>query len=239
MPKNSEPYYEDEFVTLYMGDCLEVREWLEADVLCTDPPYGRDWHQGSGLTNGDGKGRGSVAHEGIAGDKDTRARDAALKLWGDRPGVVFGDPLVAQAANSVQALAYIKPLDAGIKGARAGFRRDIELIYLVGAWPSGVGGDSSAIRTGGLVAGPRGIATRAGHPHAKPIDVMEQLIQRTEGVIADPFAGSGSTLLAARNQGRRVIGVEIHEPYCELIAKRLERTPLSMFELSERTWGTD
>ena len=228
-----EPYFDDGQVRLFLGDCREIAEWVAADVLVTDPPYGRGWRSGSGMTNSHGRGRGSVAHGGIAGDEDTAVRDEALAGWGGRPAMIFGDPLVARPPGSVQVLAYAKPIDAGVKGARAGFRRDFEEVFLVGAWPVGVGGGSSILRTGGLVAGPRGIGTRNGHPHAKPVDVMEQLISACPPVvIADPFAGSGSTLVAARNLGRRAIGVEIEERYAEAAARRLSQATLFSGEAS-------
>lgn len=222
-----DPYYRDDSVTLYHGDCREIDAWLEADVLVTDPPYGRNWTSGQGLTNSAGHGRGSKPHGGIANDKDTTTRDGALAAWGDRAAVVFGDPLIPPPSGTRQALVYAKPLDAGVKGAHAGFRRDVEMVYLVGPWVVGVGGHSSVLTTGSLVAGPRGLSVRYGHPHAKPVDLLERLIAKCPpGVVADPFAGSGSTLLAARAQGRRSIGVELHEPYCELIASRLAQGDL-------------
>ncbi len=219
------PYYSDDSVTLYLGDCLEVCEWLAADVLVTDPPYGRGWTSGSGMTNGEGRGRGSVANGGIANDNDTSVRDIALELWlmmprDERPAVVFGDPLVKRPADAVQALAYHKAADSGIKGARAGHRRDLELIYLCGTgWPVGVGGASSVLRSSSWVAGPT--TYRYGHPHAKPLDLLEYLIALRPGTIADPFAGSGSTLVAAKALGRKAIGVELDERYCEIAARRL------------------
>lgn len=70
------PYYEDEHVTLYHGDCREITEWLSADVLVTDPPYGRGWRQGD--LHGDKR-------DGIANDHSTEARDAVLAMWGGGP----------------------------------------------------------------------------------------------------------------------------------------------------------
>ena len=223
------PYYADESVTLWHGDCREITAWLDADVLVTDPPYGIDWRARSGWKNASGGGghRSTGQATSIAHDADLTVRDEALALWGNRPAVVFGDLLRPHPSGTVQALIYAKPEDSGVRGAHAGRRRDVEAIFLVGPWPVGVGGASSVIRTRGMVAGPRGVATRAGHPHAKPLDVMEELVGlHLGGLIADPFAGSGATLLAARAQRRRAVGVELEERYCELIAWRLQQSAL-------------
>lgn len=222
----SAPYYADDLVTLYLGDCRTIPEWLEADVLIVDPPYGRSWKSGSGMKNSHGGGRGSIPNGGIANDADTAVRDAVLDLWGNRPGIVFGDLLITQPATAVQALIYAKPEDAGVKGARGGRRRDAEAIYLTGPWPAGVGGRSSIIRTAGLVAGPTGLATRSGHPHTKPLDVMGELITMTTGLIADPCCGSGTTGLAAKLLGRPAILCESDERWAEVTARRLSQDVL-------------
>lgn len=221
------PYYVDEHVTLWHGDCREVTEWLAADVLVTDPPYGRG-EAGIDASNRT-TGRtycGTNNHAPIVGDEDTEVRDSALTLWGGRPAVVFGDLRVATPSGIKQVAIYRKPPDAGMRST-AGFRRDVEAIYLM-RLPVGYGGASSVISTNArLIGGTEGPAGRYGHPHAKPVDVMETLISHCPpGVVADPFAGSGSTLVAARNLGRHAIGVEIEERYCELIARRLSQDVL-------------
>ena len=220
------PYYADDAVTLYHGDCRQITEWLVADVLVTDPPYGRGWKQGRTrrLTHADD------SHDGIAGDLDTTTRDTALALWGNRIAIAFGDFMLPPPANTKQVAALLKPVDAGNKGTFAGLRRDIEAIYLLGPWPAGLNGRSSVFETMARLQGTtNGLAGRYRHPHAKPLDVMEELIQRCPpGVIADPFAGSGSTLVAARDLGRRAIGVELEERYCEVVALRLAQDCLPL-----------
>lgn len=132
--------------------------------------------------------------------------------------------LMPQPRNAVQCLIYAKADDAGVRGARGGFRRDVEAIYLTGHWPAAVGGRTSLLRSRSWVAGPSSPASRHGHPHAKPLDLLEQLLMSApHGVVADPFAGSGTTLVAARNLGRTAIGVEIDERYCEIAARRLDQ----------------
>src|SRR5690554_3173213 len=223
------PYYQDGQVTLYHGDCREIAAWLEADVLVTDPPYGRGWRQGR-LTP---THQADNSHGGIIADDDTSVRDGTLMLWsGDRPAVLFGDPMLPPPPGTRLVGVYRKPPNAGIRGAIGGYRRDFELWYLLGPWPTGIGGRTSVIATATRSQGnPYSPAGKYGHPHAKPVDVMEQLIDVCPpGVIADPFAGSGSTLVAARNLGRHAIGVEIEERYCEIAARRLAQQPLPIEE---------
>lgn len=226
------PYYSDDLVTLFHGDCREITDWLAADVLVVDPPYGREWRQGQLARS---KRAGDNSHSGIRGDADTEVRDAVLAAWGSaKVAVVFGDLMLPPPAGNRQTLVYRKPPDAGNRGATNGRRRDLEAIYLVGPWPSGLGGASSVLATAARTVGnPSGLAARYGHPHAKPLDVMEELIHSCPpGVIADPCAGSGSTLVAAKLQGRAAIGVELDESYCARIAERLDQDALPFGEAS-------
>lgn len=226
------PYYEDDSVTLYHGDCLEFDAWLEADVLVTDPPYGRAWKQGNIKEARWLRAQDSDAHTGIANDKSTDVRDAALVAWGDRPYVAFGDLMLAPPAGAKLTAIYWKNSGtSGFRGAIAGIRRDAEAIYFGGRHPSGMGGRSSVFEFTGSVSGSHGLTGLYEHPHAKPVSLLEQLIAHSpKGVIADPFTGSGSTLAAAKALGRKAIGVELEERYCEIAAKRLAQDVLDFGE---------
>lgn len=220
------PYYADDLVSIYHGDAFDWSAWSEGDVLVTDPPYGRDWRQGRLKM----MWQADDSHEGIVGDHDTEARDGVLGLWGyDRPAIVFGDLMLAPPHQTKQVLIYRKPSNAGTRGAMGGFRRDVEAIYLVGRWPTGLGGRSSvlstATRSQGNPSSPQG---RYDHPHAKPVDLMIDLLAHTAGSVFDPFMGSGSTIVAAKAAGRRAIGIELVEEWCEIAARRCSQEVLGL-----------
>lgn len=214
-------YYKNDGITLYLGDCREHLEWLAADVLVTDPPYGRNWSIPAGKSHASG-GAWS-AKPPIVGDESTAVRDEILGIWGSRPAVCFGDLLLEPPAQTRRVLIYQKPPDAGIMGSGAGFRKDVEAIYLSGAGWSPRGTRSAVIAT--AARGMSGtLTTPTGHPHTKPLDVLQVLIAACPpGIVADPFAGSGSTLVAARLEGREAMGVEVEERYCEVVARRLDQ----------------
>jgi DNA modification methylase len=212
-------YYQDDLVTLYHGDCREITAWLDADVLVTDPPYGIAWEtHGGGVT---GKSANKKRHGGIAHDLDTTARDTILRAWHGGPAVVFGSFRAPFPEGVKQTLVWRKPVDAGVVGSTTGYRTDTELIFLIGNHPKRTSERSSVIATNGGVG-----AYRTEHPHSKPTGLLEHLMEWLPGVVGDPFAGSGSTLVAAKQLGRRAIGVELEERYCELAAKRLTQDTL-------------
>jgi DNA modification methylase len=222
------PYFEDEFVTLFHGDCLEVTEWLSADVLVTDPPYGIA-HATRETYGGKMNGKGAVSEKNvIANDQDTHARDQVLHLWGRKPFIMFGAWKI-QRPDPIDSLLIWHKAGMPPGPTNAAFMSQHEEIYV---WGSGFRKTSPPLRSVITTNEHRPTAVmEAGHPTPKPIGLMETLIDRCPGgVIADPFAGSGATLLAARNLGRKVIGVELEEKYCELMAKRLSQQTFQ-FEL--------
>lgn len=216
-------YYEDEWVTLHHGDCREVTAWLEADVLVTDPPYGVAWKSGQ-FSNA----RVALV-ETVANDLNPAARDEVLALWADRPALVFGAWRIPRPPKVNNRLIWHKA--ANIPGHRTQpwFAADEE-IYQIG---SGFVGkpEQNVLVTHDRRDGAHGEVATIGHPTPKPISLMGRLIAKCPpGAIADPFAGSGSTLVAAKQLGRRAIGVELDERYCEIAARRLSQDVLDFGE---------
>ncbi len=223
----TQPYYSDDRVTLYHGDCREIEAWLEADVLVTDPPYGMAFTQGRRVNGQSSAWTSRWTDVKIAGDDTTQARDEVLAAWGDRPALVFGTWKRPAPEGVREVLVWDKVVSTGMGALDVPWRPSWESIYVLGAGYVGK-------RSHGVLA--VSMATldpaRTDHPTAKPVPLMAQLIAKTVGVVADPFAGSGSTLVAAKQLGRRAIGVELEERYCEVIAKRLSQGVLDFGEVT-------
>ena len=225
-----EPYYHDEEsqITIYCGDCREILPTIEAgsvDLVLTDPPYGIEW------TRGVNAARGSRAHSGIQNDSDTSARDEILNFTFPLRAVVFGSPYAPYPHNVKQVLVWHKPPDSGVVGSTTGYRRDIELVFLVNDWPRIAASRSSVLKSAIRSAGnPSSPAGKTGHPHAKPVDLIADFIKHAGSLnILDPFLGSGTTLVACKKLGRAGIGIEISEAYCRIAKERLIATQRDMF----------
>lgn len=210
-------YYQDDCVTLYHGDCLtEHREWLAADVLVSDVPYGVDYNSGA---------RRDTLAKSIAGDKDTAARDDALSAFAGKPALIFGTWRIPRPPGTRQVLIWDTKGALGMGAMDLPWKPAHQEVYVIGT------GFSGKRTTDVLTYAPVQSMSRNGreHPHQKPIPLMRDLIAKCPlGTIADPFAGSGSTLVAAKALGRKAIGVELEERYCETIAKRCAQDVLDL-----------
>lgn len=210
-------YYEDEHIKLYRGDCLtEHCEWVDGDVLVTDPPYGGTFRSRHGWRSGESK------KLRIKGDGELSARDGVLEAWGDKPALVFGFWRRPMPPGTRQMIVWDKRGGNGFSGDyKMPWADATEQIYVLGRdW---VGKRVPAIYS--IPSLHSASPERYGHPTPKPVALMSELLTKCRpGVIVDPFAGSGATLVAAKLAGRQAIGVEVNEEYCEIIAGRLERT---------------
>jgi site-specific DNA-methyltransferase (adenine-specific) len=192
-------YYDEGGIVIYHGDCREILPSINSDVMLSDPPY----------PNNGGHFDSSVQ---VARDVLCAFRGRhALIFWNEleRPPVPL--PLVAVHVWH----------RTNVNG------RPYEPIYQFDA--SGIKKRSEVKRAAAVFRGVGpGCSEYLGHPTQKNSHVMAWLVAKTKGVILDPFMGSGTTLQAASELGRRAIGIEIEERYCEIAAKRLSQGVLQL-----------
>ena len=208
------PYYSDDAVTIYHGDCRDLIDGLEFDVIVTDPPYGIDY-------GNQRKGSGALWQtEFIVGDESTALAEWLLGL--PMPMVVFG---AHEFAHLLPSGGHFVCWD----------KRVSERADAMPGTPFELAWSSSATRHrmircqhgGAINANGAGLARV--HPTEKPVPVMRRLIDEVEGaMVMDPFMGSGTTLRAAKDLNRRAIGIEIDERYCEIAARRCSQEVLAL-----------
>lgn len=208
------PYYDEDGVTIYHGDAREVLAAIHADVMVTDPPYGMQHRSGRALA-------GTFGDCAIDGDSDTAVRDEVLAMWAPLPALVFGRWSVPRPVGTRMVLTWDKGDFLGMGDLSLPWKPSTEEVYVIGTGFVGHRG-GSVLRFQGIGPYQQARGERV-HPTQKPVEVMRALIEKCAPLadIVDPFMGSGTTLRAAKDCGRRAIGIEIDEAYCEVAAKRL------------------
>ncbi len=216
------PYYEHGGIVIYHGDCREMVELKAEDtILISDPPYGIDVSLGMAKGSSDG---GMWKDVRLQGDKTTAVRDEALSVF-TLPYAVFGSHKMPPPIGVQATLVWEKGEHVGAGDMAFPWKPNFELIFVsgTGEW---IGERKGSVLKFNAVAGCVGASNTGhrNHPTEKPVRLMSYLIQRAvRPVILDPFMGSGTTLRAAKDLGRKAIGIEIEEKYCEIAALRLEQ----------------
>ncbi len=211
------PHYQHQGITIYQGDARELFAGLEADVLVTDPPYGLGWTGHRDRNDGDFE---------IAGDETTEVRDIILEAWGERPAIVFGTWKRPRPAEIKALLIWDKGPHVGLGDLRMPWKPNTEEIYILGGGFTGHRGTSVLQH---YAISPNFVDRD--HPTEKPLSLMLELLGKAPpGIIIDPFAGSGTTLVAAKRLGREAIGIECDPDHVNAAIVRLQQEVLPLYD---------
>ena len=209
-----EPYYDQDGITIYNADCRKVLESIDAGAFVTDPPYGIDWNTDYARFTNSMQSKPRTSQPKIANDKTDEMMRLALE-YPVKERIVWGAHLSPWLVGSRGTwIVWDKRFDNG-KAMLA----DGEL-----AWHSE--GATVCIHKHtwqGMIGNNSGRPMKRLHPNQKPVSLLSFCISRLKsgGLIVDPFMGSGTTLVAAKLAGRKAVGIEINEKYCEAAANRL------------------
>ena len=243
------PYYEHAGITIYHGDCREILPELpKVDLVLTDPPYGHNNNNGDLIENREkalGVDSSKSKSRPIAND-GPEANDLVRWLFKEsykllEPGCCCcccccgggPDPQFARWSLWMDEVFNFKQMvvwDKGPMGMGWHYRRSYEVV-LVGEKPGAAcRWFDETNKVENIIRGINKIIPDSDeHPTPKPIALMQHFIglhTATGQTILDPFMGSGTTLVAAKNLNRKAIGIEIEEKYCEIAVKRLAQENL-------------
>ena len=236
-------YYQDDHVTLYHGDCRDILPSITADTLITDPPY---------AINRDGEMLGFVSpnwtekatHSRGYADHNRDAFEALMREAftlayaavpdGTAHAAFCGNRTFHQMVTAAEDAGFT-PLDVlvfasqGVAKSTTTLAPGHEIASLLRKGsPAAINADWKRSNRFDIRK-PR--AMESGHITSKPLAWMRPLVEMLStprGTVLDPFAGGGTTLLAARELGRHAIGIEQSEAYCEIAARRLDQGVLDL-----------
>ena len=209
------PYFQDDAVTIYHGDCRLLLPQLteKVDLVLTDPPYGIDY-QSAWRTDWQRKDK-------IQGDKefplwifDLCKPRVAMFVW-------CRWDILGQLPPPKSVIAWDKG-NHSMGNLKHEYGRQWEAIAF---YPGPE--HQFRYRSSDIIHAMRIDPIKLLHPNEKPIGAVKPLIDAHVGnLILDPFMGSGTTLRAAKDLGRKSIGIEIEERYCEIAAERMSQAVL-------------
>lgn len=230
------PFYSDGRISLYRGDCRDVLpdvlERESIDLLLTDPPYGQQYEGSKAAAKGaahgairaDGARQGMRVARGMLEELSDYWHPAAHAYlfchWEGLPD--FYD--AASPHVSIRNALVWDKASGGTGDTELDYARDFEnILYGIRSRLRPLAGR----RDGAVLRGFKPVpAAQRIHPTEKPVSLLRYLIAKSAppgGLVVDAFAGSASTLLAAKLEGRRAIGVEVDGAMCEKAAERLDQ----------------
>jgi len=220
------PYYQNDYITLYHGDCLEVIPFItkDIDLLLTDPPYGINKSKGVSAYR---KSKPERRRYTDTWDKE-RIDKKYIDLLLNYKLIMFGgnyytDILPQNNHWIVWDKVQYMPSFSGCELAYTNLKGNTVKKYTV------------------QQAGFIGREPKRYHPTQKPVKLITLILQdysKENNLILDPFAGSGTTLIASYKLKRRSIGIEIDKKYCDIIIERIKEVEHELTsELFEITNG--
>lgn len=208
------PYYDKDGITIYNADCLKVMKQFEDksfDLVLTDPPYGLKQDKGSRKYGKSPRKEYDGSWDNITPSKDYF--DKMLRVG--KMVIIFGGNLFTDKLpvsghwifwDKKGGILFDNPFSDGELAWTSIFKKPIKKYEVI----------------------QQGFVTEEKdrwHPTQKPVSLFSQIIQdyRESDTILDPFMGSGTTLVAAKHLGRKAVGIEISEKYCETAVNRLKQ----------------
>jgi len=217
------PYYEESGITIYLGDCNYILPAIQqVDLILTDPPYGLDIG-----------GAGTIGGAGVVQPKDYGISDWDIEPMSMQQWMLMRakcDKWIVWGGNH---LCHVIGPSAGVLAWDKKCQNDWNDTFseMEFAWTNLLTRAKGFrhLWAGALRASERGANVRE-HPTQKPLALLQWCLGFAPDAqtILDPFMGSGTTLRAAKDLGRKAIGIEIEEKYCEIAAKRLAQEVLAL-----------